>query len=244
MVFQSGIFFSEKFENENRIVQVKYIDVEKKKLGKITIIKTDWENNFLARIDANEAILDGGLYIINEARITYNTRYDKPITLKEHEKVKNNNYREIISEEDSSPKSIVKNLMIPTELVIENLKTRFDPPRLIGLWKLQDAIKKFKKTGLNITKYQLYYYQQIFKPIGLLVISLVACCFVTLNLRSNVNNYITVSSLIVGLVTYFLQEILVKILVFNDFAVITAILIPIIIIGSISIFVILHFQEA
>ncbi|MGC0372028.1 MAG: hypothetical protein DGJ47_000732 [Rickettsiaceae bacterium] len=221
IVFQSGVFFSERFDNENRIVQVKYIDIEKKKLGKVTIIRTDLNNNFLARIDADEAILDEGVYRINNASINYNIKSGKE---------KNT--------------QIIQKLVIPTGLVVESLKTRFDPPRLIGLWNLKNSIKKFKKTGLNVEKYQVYYYKQILKPLGLMVMSLVACCFVTLNLRNNSNGYVAAASLIIGLITYFLQEILLKILIFNNFSVIASILIPIIVIGSISAFVILHFQEA
>lgn len=220
-ISQSGIFFSETFQGTKRIVQVRSINVDKKLLENITIISFDADGNFIERIDADSAVLASGFYKIKKGSI-------------------NSSYK-MFGENNTK---IIDNLRLPTNLLIDTLKTRFDPPKLIGFWNLPSLINKFQKSGLVPTKYQLYYYKQLFKPISLLSMCLVACCFITLNLRNIYGNYAAAFSVIIGIMIFFLQEILAKILAYNAFSPMIAILMPIITIIFISVFVILHFQEA
>lgn len=221
MISQAGIFFSEKLADSNRIVQVQSIDVEKRLLQDLTIIITDLDNNFIERIDAKQAVLDSGYYKIDQAYVNSNYAISGRNNIK-----------------------IVDNLRLPTRLHVGGLKARFEAPKLIGFWSLPSLIDKFSKSGFVPTQYQIYYYKQLFKPFALVAMAFVACCFITLNLRSTPHNYMLALSIIVGLVVFFLQEIFIKVLAYNGFNPAMAILIPIITIIFISLFVILHFQEA
>ncbi len=215
MVSRDGIFFSENFADEKRIIQVSSIDLKKNVLENLTILITNLDNDFVERVDCTEAILESGFYKIKNAAI--NSSYT---TYGSH-----NTY-------------YIENLRLPTNLQIENLKNRFHPPKMIDLWKLPKMIDKFKKSGLITTKYQLYYYKQLLHPLGMLAMSLVACAFINLNIRNRANNYMFMVSLMVGLIIFFIQGILVQFLVYNGFAPLTASLIPVITTILLAIFVV------
>ncbi len=215
MVSQNGIFFSENFAYEKRIVQVSSINLNSNILENLTILITNSDNDFIERIDCKAAALESGFYKIKNASIdsSYKTHGS------------HNTY-------------YIENLRLPTNLQIENLRNRFHPPKMIDLWKLPKIIEKFKKSGLITTKYQLYYYKQLLQPLGMVAMSLIACAFVNLNLRNRANNYMFMISLMVGLVIFFIQEILVQFLVYNGFAPLISSLIPVITTILLAIFVV------
>lgn len=215
VISQNGIFFSENFANEKRIIQVNSINLKNNILENLTILITNSDNDFIERIDCKEAVLESGFYKIKNASI-------------------NSNYQTY----GSHNTYYIKNFRLPTNLQIENLKNRFHPPKMIDLWKLPKMIEKFKKSGLITTKYQLYYYKQLLQPLGMVAMSLIACAFVNLNLRNRANNYMFMISLMVGLVIFFIQEILVQFLVYNGFAPLIASLIPVITTILLAIFVV------
>ncbi|MCP5369460.1 MAG: LptF/LptG family permease [Rickettsiaceae bacterium] len=215
MVSQTGIFFSEQFGQEKRIVQVRSIDIEKSTLEDLTILITNLENDFIERIDSKEAILESGFYKIKN--VTINSSYQTHGTHSTY---------------------YLKNLRLPTNLQIENLKDRFYPPKMIKLWDLPKIIKKFRKSGLVITQYQLYYYKQLLQPLGMVAMSLIAYCFINLNLRDQINNYMFIASLMIGLIIFFLKGILVQFLAYNGFMPLIANVIPIITIILLTIFVV------
>ena len=82
------------------------------------------------------------------------------------------------------------------------------------------------------------YYKQLLQPLGMVAMSLIACAFVNLNLRNRANNYMFMISLMVGLVIFFIQEILVQFLVYNGFAPLISSLIPVITTILLAIFVV------
>ena len=215
VVSQSGIFFFERFAENHRIIQAKSINAKRKSLEDVTILVLDKQNSFIKRIDALEAILEPGAFRILSPNITL---------------------------ENDSQK--LDKLELPTRLSIDSLMRRFTPPEMIPIWDLSGSIEKFSKSGLAITRYQIHYYKQLFKPLAMVAMAFVACWFLTLNLRDNSGAKLAFFGLILGMCTYFFLEMALRILTYSGLPPALATMLPILFIILISNFVILHFQEA
>ena len=214
IVSPSGIFFFENFQGNNRIIQTKSINSAQKELTGVTILIVDKENHFSKRIDTPKAKLEIGSFKLTSPRIT--------------------------TESDTK---ILKEQYIPTNLSISNLLDRFIAPEMIPIWSLKERINIFAESGIVTTNYQIYYYKQLFKPLIMMAMAFLACWFVSLNSRDNSSGKTLILGILVGITTYFLLEIILRILTFSGFTPIYAILLPVLAIIMISNFVILHFQE-
>ncbi len=215
VISQSGIFFFEKFAENNRIIRAKSINAKRKSLEGVTILVLDKHNNFIKRIDAPEAILEPGAFRIISPNVTLENEAQK-----------------------------FDKLELPTRLSIDNLMRRFAPPEMIPIWDLGSSIEKFSKSGLAITRYQIHYYKQLFKPLAMVAMAFVACWFLTLNLRDNSGSKLAFLGLVLGMCTYFFLEMALRILTYSGLPPALATMLPILFIILISNFVILHFQEA
>lgn len=215
IISQAGIFFFEKYTDNNRVIQSKSIDANTKTLSDVTVLIVDEHNNFLKRVDAEKATLDQGQFRLISPTITFR---------------------------DTSEK--LEELVFPTKLSINNLMQSFSQPEMIFVWNLNHVMKNFERSGLIVTKYKIHYYKQLLKPFAMVAMSLVACWFISLNMRDNSSARAAVSGLVIGVSAYFFLEISLRTLVYSGLSPILATLLPILFIILISNFVILHFQEA
>lgn len=215
VVSKSGIFFFEKIEDGNRIIQASSIHIPEKSLNNVTILFLDINNNLIKRIDSKKVILNEGKLKISSP---------------------------VIIENDISNQ--LNYLEMETKLSTDNLINRFISPEKILLWKLAESIEKFESSGFSVTKYQLYYYKQLFKPIAMMAMSFVACWFIILNIKGNIGPKNGAFSIIVGISSYAFLEFAFRILAYSGLSIMLATLLPILFIILISNFVILHLQEA
>lgn len=215
LVSKSGIFFYEQYQGTNRIIQARSINPSKKSISDMTILMVDQQNQLIKRIDSPLAILEGNQFHLLDP---------------------------VISTQNES--SSMKGLSLPTNLSISNLIQRFKPPEMISIWHLPESIDKISNSGLPILNYQLHFFKQLFKPISIAAMVLLACWFLSLNNRDNSAAKNIIFALVIGLSTYFLLEITVRILAYGGLSPIFATLLPILFIILISNFIILNFQEA
>lgn len=215
VISSSGVFFCEKYENTNRIIRAVSINAEKKLISNMVILITDKQNRLIERVDTQAAHLDNGQFDL-QSPVVYKDK--KQFT---HER-----------------------LFLPTSLSINNLMQSFMLPEMFSVWDLPESIKKMHHSGLQALGYEIYFFKQLFKPLAMSAMSLLACWFLSLNNRSKANVKNMIFSLLTGLVTYFLLEIILRLLSFGGFSPMLAALLPILVIILISNFVILHLQEA
>ncbi len=213
-VANTGIFFYEKYQNTNRIIQARSINAAKKSISEIVILVVDSKNQLIQRIDSHHAELDNNQLDLHDP---------------------------IISTPDENLK--LAGLYLPTNLSIDKLLQRFTPPEMVSIWYLPDLIDKLTNSGLPIISYQLYFYKQLFKPLTMAAMVFLACWFLNLDPRNSAAKTLTLA-LIIGIFTYFSLEIALRILTYGGLSPLFATLLPILFIILISNFVILHFQES
>jgi lipopolysaccharide export system permease protein len=215
VVQQGGILLCEEYNEDNRLIMARSINVISKELKDVTILFIDSSNHFLKRIDAESAILS-----------------DNELKLKDIEVITDNDIEKY------------GRLTIPTGLSINNFIERFAMPEMIPVWELPSSINKFLKSGVPVINYQIYYYKQLLKPIMMVATVILACCFISLRQRDNSQNKMLVSGLVTGFVIYSLVEVALRVLASNNIQPFLAVLLPIILIILISNFVVLHFNQA
>lgn len=214
LISDTGIFFYEKYQNTNRIIQARSINLAKKSILDMTILIVDSKNQLLQRIDTPYSELDNGQFDL---------------------------YAPVVSTADES--LTLPKLYLPTDLSINNLIQRFTPPEMISIWYLSDVIDKLTSSGLPTLSYQLHFFKQLFKPLAMSAMVFLACWFLSFDNR-NSNIKTMTFALVIGLCTYFLLEIVLHILAYGGLSPLFATLLPILFIILISNFVILHFQES
>lgn len=215
VISQTGIFFYENYEESHRIIRASTVSPDQNKLTNLTILIVDSENNFLKRIDAPIANLVSNQLELNNATITDKVNF-----------IKN------------------QHISLPTNLTIASLVQRFVPPELIPIWNLRSTINKFAKSGLSTVNYEVYFYKQLFKPLVMAAMVLIACWYISLNVRAGASTKIMFMAVILGLTAFFFIEISARILAHGGLDPLFACLLPAVGIILVSNFVILHFQEA
>lgn len=213
-ISNAGIFFYEKYQNTDRIIQARSINVVKKSILEMTILIVDSKNQLIQRIDTSYAELN-------------NKQFDI--------------YAPIISTPNGS--LTVPKLYLQTNLSIDTLLQRFTPPEMVSIWYLSDLIDKLTSSGFPTTSYQLHFFKQLFKPIAISAMVFLACWFLSFDNRTSATKTMAFA-LIIGIFTYFSLEITLRILAYGELTPLFATLLPILFIILISNFVILHFQES
>lgn len=213
-IFKTGIYFHERFTETNRVIYAKSIDEETNKIRDLSIIITDKKNNLIEHIEAPEATLENYAFNILNATVVRTG---------------------IIQEIDE--------IKIPTSISIKNIMLQFNRPETVQFWNLGAMVNKFIESGFTVTKYQLYYYKLIFRPLSMLALATVACCFICINPRkkNRTNLILGISS---GIFSYFILELSYRVLAYSNILPLLSVLLPILVIIMISNFVILHFHEA
>lgn len=214
MVSESGVIISEDYEGEKRFITAGSIDIPNNRIYDITILIADENNNFINRIDAKDA------YVIDE-KIILN-----------HVKIFNN----VIPEEREI-------LDIPTNLTISRFVENLAPPEGISFWDLKVKIRNLESAGMPSLKYKLYYYKLYFRSLMMIALVLLATCFTVKSHERNSGYRKIFIAIITGFTVFLLNEICVAILTYNGIAPMIAILGPILIIISLSVFSILHLHE-
>lgn len=214
VISRSGLLFFEALKGENQIIQTQFVNIAEKKLNNVTILFIDNNNSFLKRIDALYGIIENKTLHLNRVKVF----------TKDGMKAYNN-------------------LIIPTNLSINNLVNKFIRPELVSIWNLPKLINELLNSGLPIINYQVYYYKQLFRPLMMMATIILASCFISLRQRDNTQEKTLILGLFSGFIVYSLSEILLKILTYNNLSLIAAILLPSMLIFFISNFIILHYKE-
>jgi len=208
-----GVIISERFDGQHRVHVAKSLSVAEKKMLHVTILLADQNNNFLERVEADEAMLDNGDIRLSDVKIF-----------------------------DQNGDRIDKNeLSLPTTLAIDNFVDGITVPDHLSFWKLPEAISNLSEAGLPTIKHKLHYYKILLRPIYMVAYLLIASCFMLKDTRENGTKPL-VLGVFVGFTTYLAMQILTNILVYKGVNVVIAMVFPTMVIILLSIFIILHLR--
>ncbi len=208
-----GIIISEHYAGERRVHVAKSLAVPEKKMMHVTILFADKNNNFIERLEADEAILDNGNIELNNVKIfnQHGERLDKG------------------------------SYTIPTTLAIDNFVEGITVPDHLSFWKLPEAINNLSDAGLPTIKHKMHYYKILFRPVAMVAYLLIASCFMLKDTRQNGANSL-VLGVFIGFAVYLTIQIITNILIYQNINVVISMALPTLVIILLSSFAILHLR--
>jgi lipopolysaccharide export system permease protein len=134
-------------------------------------------------------------------------------------------------------------MRMPTNLSMSHFTQNALAPEYISLWQLPNMILTIQKAGMSVSKYQLYYYKQLFKPLTMVATILMATCFMQRSGERVSGTKLLITGIISGFAVYLLPEICVAMLTHQGIKPILAILVSTLCIMIFGILMILHLHE-
>lgn len=214
----SGIMIAEDYKRERRIVTARSVDIAANKLHGVTILFIDEDNNFISRLDAEEASLHKGRFMLH-------------------------NVKNFDSRLGSGSSEVEKSRDCETSISIDRFTKSLASPEHVSFWRLPLLIQKLKQAGMPALRYQVYYYKQLFKPLMMMTVCFMAFCFINPKQNRLGGAQIVALGVFMGFIVYLMSEICIVILMNQGFDVIVANLCPMVVIILLSIFAILHLHE-
>lgn len=214
----SGIMIAEDYNNERRIVVARSVNISDNALYGVTILFIDENNNFITRLDAGSASLRNGQFVLHDTKI--------------------------FDERTSQVTSEVKDSKsFETSLSIDRFTKSMASPEHVSFWRLPSLIQKLKEAGMPTSRYQVYYYKQLFKPLMMMTVCFMAFCFIDPKQNRLGGMQSFALGIFMGFVVYLMNEICIVMLMHQGFGIILASLCSMAVIILLSVFVILHLHE-
>ena len=214
-----GIMVSETYNNEKRIVIIKSINIPQHTLSGVTILFTDQNNNLRKRVDAPHGKFSDGALILANAVIF------------DHEFIK------------GMQKSTAALLDVPTSISTDKIRHGFKSPEYVSFWNLKHVVKILQSTGISTSKYQLYYWKQVCRPLIFITAVLLAACFTNPRSSRKSTFQIFIYGITIGFFMHIATEVCVSVLTYRDVAPIVAVFSTIFVIILLCMLGILYLHE-
>lgn len=175
----AGLWIRERDASRQIVLNAQTARQDEARLGGLMVLIFDSDDRFQRRIDAREAILDDGSWILNGVVVT--TAQNKP---ERRDQVR-----------------------LPTNLTIENIQDSFASPETMSFWELPGFIEVLESAGFSAVKHRLYWHAQLASPLLMTAMVLIAATFsLRLTRRGNTLFWASVG-LGFGFLLYFLSDI-------------------------------------
>ncbi len=179
-LFEDGIWLRQRDASQQIIVNAKTLDADNGMLGQVTVWRYGPENEFLERIDADQAMMSGSTMEMRDARLT---------SISDQRQLRTPVYA------------------INTTLTAEGLGERVVPPETMSLWQLPRYILMAEAAGLPTARYHIRFHDLSSTPLKLLAMVLIAAAFSLRPTRLGGALQLVAASIGAGFLLYILSEI-------------------------------------
>lgn len=213
-----GVIISEERGKERRVFRIQNIDFAKNKLSQITILCIDEQNKLTERIEAASGSLKDNMLSLRDGKV-------------------------FKDEADIFGDSFVL-YKLPTTISLHNIQNSYIDPECVSFWQLRSVINVLNEAGLPVTKHQVYYFSQLFKPLMIVATIMLGICLANTR-QKRVDNIRVISfGVAVGFMLYICNEIAISIFVRHGVDPMTTILSMTLATMLVSFLVILYLHEA
>jgi lipopolysaccharide export system permease protein len=210
----SGFWVRQKSEDGAAIINAKSSQEQGSSLGGVTVYTFDPDGHFADRIEASNAALERGDWLLNDVRV-YST---------------------------GKPPLIEKSYKLKTNLTLAQVRESFATPETVPFWQLPNYIEMADKSGLAAAGYRLQYDELIARPFLLSAMVLLAASVSLRFFRFGGVQKMVLSGISAGFFLFVLQKItddMAKSELLPPFA---AAWVPVLV-GGLTGFVVLLYQE-
>lgn len=146
----------------------------------VTIFLFDKDHHFVGRIDAPEAVLEPGRWLLPTGS------FATPATRPE----------------------VLTNYTMPTHLTLAQIQDSFSSPETFSFWQLPGFIEVLERAGFSAIQHRLHFHSLMAMPFLLVGMTLLAAIFSLRQVRRGRTGLLVVFGMIAGFVIYFLTNII------------------------------------
>ncbi len=213
---KSGIWLRQGSENSKIVIRASNFLPEKSLFINATFYIYTKKNNFIERIDAENAQLEKGFWVLKNVII------NKP-----NKKV-----------------AKIDEYTLKTNLSIKKIENSFLDPQSLSIWKIPGFVSLLKESGFSATKHRLYFYKTIFLPLYLIGLILIAGSFTIKFTKTKSRKYFFIlTGAVTGFLIHFISETIYSLGVANKLPMWVASLLPSIITIMVGCYFVIHFEK-
>lgn len=177
-VSQSGLWLRQPEVGGQTVIHAQRAAQAEMILQGVTFYVFEGEDQFVRRIDAREAQLGAGQWLVRDAFIS----------------------------EPGVPPSKLAELTVPTTLTSEKILDSFSPPETISFWNLPGFIELLERAGFRAQRHLLQFHKLLSLPVLVAAMILLSASFSLRPQRRGKVGMIMLTGVITGFVLYFLTN--------------------------------------
>jgi lipopolysaccharide export system permease protein len=175
----TGLWLRENFTDSQNIVHARNFNVSQKQFKNLTIFQFSKTGEFLRRVDAEVAELEGETWHMHKVNIISNHQQEN-----------------------------LESYVEPTTITMEQIQQSTAPPETISFFQMPAFIEMLEGAGLNARSYAMLWHQQIAK-IGMMIsFVFLAACFCLVPTRNKSFSVIIGLSIIFAFLMHFFEHII------------------------------------
>lgn len=145
----------------------------------VTVYLYGIDNSFIGRIDAPEAMLKNGFWLLPRAWVS----------------------------EGEKPSYMVEEYKLSSDLTLTKIQDNFAPPETMSFWDLPGFIKTLDKAGFSAIRHRLHWHSLLSTPLLLCAMVLIAATFTLRHARKGTTYFIIGSGVMTGFLLYFITDV-------------------------------------
>ena len=215
-ISKSGIWLRQGSENNKIVISAENFLPKESLFKDITFYIYTKKNNFVERIDAENAKLKKNFWVMNN--VVINKPNKKVIKIDQY--------------------------TLKTNLSIKKIENSFLDPQSLSIWKIPMFITLLKESGFSATKHRMYLYKTIFLPIYLIGLIFIAGSFTIKFTKSKTKTFFLIlTGTVTGFLIHVLSETIYSLGIANKLNIWVASLSPSFITIMIGGYFIIHFER-
>jgi len=178
-VSDDGLWLRQATEAGHYVLHARRVLSREMRLSGVIVLMMEGDDKFIGRIDAADAQLRRGYWVLTDARLTPS---------------------------EGTPRSIPYH-EIDTDLTPENIQDSFAQPETLSFWALPRFISVLEAAGFSGLRHRLYWHSQLATPVLLTAMVLLAATFSLRPARRGGLGIAVVFGVATGFLLYFLSDV-------------------------------------
>lgn len=180
-ISKSGLWLRQGGNNGQAVIHANGIfqQEESAEINGVTVYMYKNDDSFVGRIDASQASLKDGYWLMNNAWIS----------------------------KGDNPSYLVEEYKLETNLTLSKIQDNFAPPETMSFWDLPQFIKTLEKSGFSATRHRLHWHSLLSAPLLLCAMVLIAATFTLRHARKGTTSLIIGSGAMAGFLLYFFSDV-------------------------------------
>ena len=175
---QSGIWLRQGDAESQSVIHAEGLDQETMTLQDTIIFLYEDEDQFVGRIDAAEARLEDGHWVLTD----------------------------VLFSEPGEPALHQASARVPTDLTLERIQNSFSPPETLSFWALPSFIEVLEDSGFSSVKHRLHWHSLLAVPLLLCAMVLIAATF-SLRFTRRGTWVLVLGGLLTGFLLFFVSDL-------------------------------------